>query len=336
MTEHPRTRLSRFALLAVAVLVGTAGLVISGPAAQEPFPTKPVTIWVGFPPGGGTDIPARALAESAEKILGQKVVVINKPGAGGVVATSEIVRAKPDGYTLMANTDTPITRAPHLRDLDYDPFRDLTYLAQFGRFKLVVLVREGDPLKTWRDVVEWAKKNPGQLTFGTPGIGTTPALIMPRIAAKEGFTFKSVPFAGDAPALTALLGGHVVMSGGASVSAAGYVRAKRLRVLLVSEKEGLDYAPDALTFDKLGYDVETSTSVLIYGPKGIPPAVAERLQNAFVAAMKTEPFVSVARKTELIVGERLTGRELMEYLRKVGTNYEALIKEAGLDKSQKK
>ena len=325
-----KTNHSRIALLAIVALVATSRL-----AAQESFPTKPVTIWVGFPPGGSTDIPTRALAESAVKILGQKVVVINKPGAGGVVATSEIVKTKPDGYTLMANTDTPITRAPHLRDLGYDPFRDLTYIARLGRYKLVMLVREGGEFKSWRDVVEWARKNPGQLTFGTPGIGTTPALIMPRIAAKEGFTFKIVPFAGDAPSLTALLGGHVVMSGGASISAASYVLAKRLRVLLVDEKEGLDYSPEAPTFDKVGYDVETSTSVVVYGPKGIPPAVAERLEKAFVAAMQTEPFVSVAKRTELIFGDRLTGRELLENLRKVSANYEVLIKEAGLYKSEK-
>lgn len=331
-----KTNRSRIALLAVVVLVATAWFATSRLAAQESFPTKSVTIWVGFPPGGSTDIPTRALAESAEKILGQKVVVMNKPGAGGVVATSELVKAKPDGYTLMANTDTPITRAPHSRDLDYDPFRDLTYIARLGRYKLVMLVREGGEFKTWRDVVEWAKKNPGQLTFGTPGIDTTPALIMPRIAAKEGFTFKIVPFAGDAPSLTALLGGHVVMSGGASISAAGYVQAKRLRVLLVDDKEGLDYAPEAPSFDKVGYDVETSTSVVIYGPKGIPPAVVERLEKAFVAAMRTEPFVSVAKRTELIFGDRLTGRELMENLRKVSANYETLIKDAGLYKGQKK
>lgn len=331
-----KTNRSRIALVAVVILASTAWVATSRLAAQESFPMKAVTIWVGFPPGGSTDIATRALAEGAEKILGQKVVVINKPGAGGVVATSELVKAKPDGYTLMANTDTPITRAPHLRDLDYNPFRDLTYIARLGRYKLVMLVREGGELKAWRDVVEWAKKNPGQLTFGTPGIGTTPALIMPRIAAKEGFTFKIVPFAGDAPNLTALLGGHVVMSGAASIAAAGYVRAKRLRVLLVNEKEGLDYAPEALTFDKVGYDVETSTSVVIYGPKGMSSAVAERLEKAFVAAMQREPFVSVAKKTELIFGDRLTGRELLENLRKVSANYEALIKEAGLYKGKKK
>ena len=330
------SRRSRAAVIAVVVLVAIAWLVPGHPAAQESFPTRPVTIWVGFPPGGGTDILTRALAESAEKLLGQKVVVINKPGATGVVATAEVVKAKPDGYTLVANTDTPITRAPHFRDLDYDPFRDLTHITRLGRFKLVVYVRADSPHKTWRDLVEWAKKNPGQLTFGHPGAASTPNLVMTKMASKEGISVRGIPFAGDAPMITALLGGHVVLGGGSSVAASSYVQAKRVRILLVNEKEGLDYAPEAVPFEKAGYDIENSTSVIIHGPKGIPRPVAERLENAFVEAAKMEPFVSVARKSELIAGDRLTGQALAEYLRKVSVNYEALIKEAGLYKSQKK
>lgn len=331
-----KTSRSRIAVGAVVVLVATVALLPARAAAQEPFPTKPVTIWVGFPPGGGTDILTRALAEGAEKLLGQKIVVINKPGATGVVATAEVVKAKPDGYTLVANTDTPITRAPHFRDLDYDPFRDLTHITRVGRFKLVVYIRADSPLKTWRDVVEWAKKNPGQLTFGHPGAASTPSLVMTKIAAKEGLAVRGIPFAGDAPMVTALLGGHVVLAGGSSVSASSYAQAKRIRILLVNEKEGLEYAPDAPSFERAGYDVESATSVIIFGPKGIPRPVAERLETAFVEAGKMEPFVSVARKSELIHGDRLTGQALTEYLRKVGANYEALIKEAGLYKSDKK
>ena len=332
MKRSPRS----LALPAVVALVASAWLAAAPVAAQEPFPTKPVTIWVGFPPGGGTDILTRALAEGAEKILGQKIVVVNKPGATGVVATAEVVKARPDGYTLVANTDTPVTRAPHLRDLDYDPFRDLTQVTRVGRFKLVVYLRADSPHKTWRDVVEWAKKNPGQLTFGHPGVASTPNLVMTRIAAKEGVAVRGVPFAGDAPMITALLGGHVVLAGGSSVTASAYVQAKRVRVLLVNDKEGLEYAPDAIPFEKAGYDVESTTAVLIFGPKGLPRPVAERLEKAFVEAAKQEPFVSVAKKTEVTVGEPLTGQALTEYLRRVSANYEQLIKEAGLYKSERK
>jgi len=319
------------------VLASLALLVLAAPlAADDAYPTRAITVWVGFPAGGGTDILTRALAESAEKSLGQKIVVVNKPGASGTVATTELTRAKPDGYTLVSNTDTPITRSPHLRDLDYDPFRDLTPILLYGRYKVTWAVREDSPHKTWKDVVEWAKKNPGQLTFGHPGVASTPNLVMTKVAAKEGFTFRTVPFAGDAPAITALLGGHVAMIGGSSSSYAGYVQAKRMRILLVNEKEGLEYAPQALTLDKTPYGIESATVLVITGPKDLPRPVAAKIEKAFMEAMKKEPFVGVAKKSETIVPEPLTGAALADYLKKLNASYEVLIKEAGLYKSEKK
>jgi tripartite-type tricarboxylate transporter receptor subunit TctC len=329
-------RVSRITAVVLLTLLAAAGAVVARAAAPEAFPTKPITVWIGFPPGGATDILMRALAEGAEKSLGQKIVVVNKPGAAGAVATAELAKAKPDGYTIICNTDTPVTRSPHLRDVEYDPFRDLTFINKLGTFKIVWAVRADSPHKTWRELVDWAKKNPGQLSFGHPGVATTPALAMTRIAAKEGFTYRNVPFAGDGPLATALLGGHVVLSGGSSVSASGYVQAKRMRILLVSDREGLDYAPEAVSFEKMGYDVETSTAVITFGPKGMPRAVVERLAKAFDEAAKTETFVNVAKKSEVTVGAPLTGPALADWLRKVGTNYEALIKEAGLYKSERK
>jgi tripartite-type tricarboxylate transporter receptor subunit TctC len=317
------------ALLVLAVAAGPA-------AAQEPFPTRPITVWVGFPPGGGTDILTRALAEGVEKILGQKVVVVNKPGAAGTVATTELVKAKPDGYTLLSNTDTPVTRSGHLRDLDYDPFRDLTYVMRYGRFKIAWSVREDSPFKQWSDVVEWAKQHPAQLTFGHPGVASTPNLAMAKMAAQAGFTFRSVPFAGDAPAITALLGGHAMMIATSSVSIGSYVQAKRMRVLLVNDQAGLDYAPAALPLEKAGFKVETATVLLITAPKGLPRPVAERLEKAFNEAMKLEPFVSVAKKNELVLEAPLTGQALADYVRKLSASYEALIKDAGLYKKGEK
>ena len=325
----------------VVIVVGFTVLSTPGAshraAAQEPFPIRPLTVWVGFPPGGGVDIPTRALAEGAEKVLGQKVVVVNKPGATGAVATAELVKARPDGYALLSNADVPITRTPHLRDVDYDPFRDLTFLVRVGGYKLAWTVREDSPWKTWRDAVEWARKNPGQLTLGHPGIGSTPHLTMTRIGAREGFTHRHVPFAGDAPAISALLGGHVTMIGATSVSIAGHVRAKKMRVLLVNEREGLEYAPEAVTFDKAGYaDIEHGAALVVFGPKGLPRSVVERLERSLVEAARTEPFVSVARRTELILGDLLVGQPLVEYLRKLSGGYEELTKEAGAYKSERK
>jgi tripartite-type tricarboxylate transporter receptor subunit TctC len=304
--------------------------------AQVTFPTRPLMIWVGFPAGGGSDIITRALAEGSEKSLGQKIVVINKPGGGGAVCASLLAKEKGDGYTLGAYPDTPVTRAPHLRDLDYDPFRDLSQIIRVGLWKNAFVVRSDSPFKKWEDVVNWAKKNPGQLVYGHPGAGTTPHIAMANLALKEGFTFKNVPFAGDTPNVSALLGGHVMIAGGSSLSWRPHSEAKTVRVLLVFEKEGLDYAPDAPTFEKIHYDLDTPTSFIVCAPKGIPNPIREILEKAFIEGMKQETFRRVAKDQELLLTEPLTGRALNDYLKKCYLLYEQFIKDAGIYKMERK
>lgn len=304
--------------------------------AQGSFPAKPVTIWVGFAAGGGTDIIVRSLGEGTEKSLRQKIVVINKPGGGGTVGASLLAKEKPDGYTLAASTDTPITRAPHLVDLSYDPLQDFSFIIRVGKWKNVFVVRADSPFKKWEEVVDWAKKNPGQLIHGHPGTGTSNHLAMVKVAMREGFTYKSVPFAGDAPNVTALLGGHVMIASGSSVAWQSHVEAKAVRVLLIIEREGLDYAPDAPTFEKVGYEFEMSSSVIIYAPKGITDPVRESLGKAFVDGMKTEAFKTVGRNQGLSTADPLTGKDLHDYLRKWNALFEQYIKEAGIYKIERK
>jgi len=304
--------------------------------AQVAFPTKPMTIWVGFPPGGVTDIITRTLAEVSEKSLGQKIVIVNKPGGGGAVCASLLAKAKPDGYILGAYVDTPVTRAPHLRDLDYDPFQDLSHIIRVGLFKQAFVVRSDSPFKKWQEVVDWAKKNPGQLVYGHPGAGTTPHITMAKVALKEGFTYKNVPFAGGTPNASALLGGHVMISGDSAVTWRPHVEAKTIRVLLVFEKEGLDYAPDAPTFEKLNYDFETPSSLIISAPKGIPDPIRESLEKTFIEGMRTKTFRTVAEENELLLREPLTGKSLNDFLKKCYISYEQLIKEAGIYKIERK
>ena len=323
-------------LFALMVVMCVHMMVQSVALAQVTFPTRPVTIWVGFPPGGGSDIITRALAEGSEKSLGQKIVVINKPGGGGAVAASLLAQEKGDGYTLASYPDTPVTRAPHLRDLDYDPFRDLSLIIRVGLWKNAFVVRSDSPFKKWEDLVNWAKKNPGQLVYGHPGAGTTPHIAMANLALKEGFTFKNVPFAGDTPNVSALLGGHVMIAGGSSLSWRSHSEAKTVRVLLVFEKEGLDYAPDAPTFEKMHYDLDTPTSFIVCAPKGIPDPIREILEKTFIDGMKQETFRRVAKDQELLLTEPLTGRALNDYLKKCYLLYEQFIKDAGIYKMERK
>lgn len=302
--------------------------------AQVSFPTRPVTIWVGFPAGGGADIITRALAEWAEKKLGQKIVVINKPGGGGTVAASLLAKEKPDGYTLLLSTDTAATRAPHLRDLDYDPFIDLTYIIRAGVYKQAFMVRSDSPFNKWEEVVDWAKKNPDQLIYGNPGSGTGPHIAMFQVAKKEGFTLRIVPFAGDTPLLNALLGGHVMIAG--ALAWRSHIEAKTVRALLVFEREGFDYAPEVPTFEKMKYYFEAPSTLIIYAPNGISDSIRKILEDAFIDAMKQERFKKIAKEQEVALREPLTGKVLLDYIKKFNSDYKQTIQEMGIYKGEKK
>ena len=303
--------------------------------AQTSFPTRPVNIWVGFPPGGGTDIIIRALAEGTEKSLKQKIVVMNKPGGGGTVCASLLAKEKPDGYTLGGNTDTPVTRSPHLLDLNYDPLKDFSFILRVGKWKNVFVVRADSPFKKWQDLVDWAKKNPGQLTFGHCTASSF-YFGMVAIGKKEGFTFKGVPYACDAPTMTAVLGGHVMLGGGTAAPYRSHVVVNNIRILLSRMK--VDYAEghgQQSTFKDMHYDFELPLLAEILAPKGLPDNVRAILEKAFMDGMKSDVFKKVAQDQELLV-RPMTGKPLFDYLKKTSATYEELIKEVGLYKSEKK
>lgn len=307
----------------------------SGTFAQVRFPTRPVTLWVGLPPGGSADVLARALAEGAEKSLGQKMVVINKAGGGGTVATSLLKNEKPDGYTLLLTTDTAITRAPHISDLEYDPFKNIDHFMMVGRWKTVWTVKGDSQFKTWSDMVDWAKKNSGQLTFGYCSASSF-YFGMVKIAKKEGFAFKGVPYACDAPTMTAVLGGHVMVGGGTAAPYRSHVLANNIRILLSDEK--INYAaghgPQS-TFKDMKYDFDIPLLAIILAPKGMPDNVRKTLEKAFNDGINSAMFKKVVDEQEHTI-QPLTGKAFVDYLKKTSATYEELIKEAGLYKSEKK
>jgi tripartite-type tricarboxylate transporter receptor subunit TctC len=317
-----------------AVIVG-AGFLCSASSAQSKFPTRPINLWVGLPPGGSADVLARALAEGAEKSLGQKILVISKAGGGGTVATSLLKNEKPDGYTLLLTTDTAITRAPHISDLQYDPFKDIDHFMLVGRWKTVWTVKGDNQFKTWSDMVEWSKKNKDQLTFGYCTASSF-YFGMVKIAKNEGFTFKGVPYACDGPTMTAVLGGHVMVGGGTAAPYRSHVLANNVRILLSDEKIG--YAAghgSPSTFKDMKYDFDVPLLAVILAPKGMPDNVRKALEKAFNDGMNSEIFKKVASEQEH-APQPMTGKPLSDYLKKTSATYEELIKEAGLYKGGKK
>jgi len=325
----------RNVLFMVIGIICSIAVLHSAVFAQAKFPTRPVTLWVGLPPGGSADVLARALAEGAEKSLGQKIVVISKAGGGGTVATSLLKNEKPDGYTLLLTTDTAVTRAPHISSLEYDPFKDVDLFMMTGKWKTVWTAKGDSQFKKWSDMVDWAKKNQGQLTFGYCTASSF-YFGMVKISKNEGFTFKGVPYTCDGPTMIAVLGGHVMVGGGTAAPYRSHVLANNVRILLSDEK--INYAAGhgtQATFKDMHYDFDVPLLAVILAPKGMPDNVRKILEKAFNDGVKSTIFKKVANEQEHSI-QPLMGKALFDYLKKTSATYEELIKEAGLYKKTEK
>jgi tripartite-type tricarboxylate transporter receptor subunit TctC len=324
---------------AISVVVALIALMLALTApcwsADAKYPTKPIHMWVGFAAGGSTDICARSVSAIAEKSLGQPIVVENKPGGGGALLLCLLASATPDGYTLATTSDTPYTRAPHLINVKYNSMEDFTPIVRLGLQRQGIVVRADSPFKKWQDLIDFARKNPGQLTYGTPGPGTTPHLAMEKIAIQEKVRFQHIPFQGDTPAMTALLGGHVMAASTGALGWMQHVKAGSLRLLLIIESEGMEGMGDVPTFKKVGYGFETPTAQMISAPKRAPKPIIDKLIAVFSEAMMTPQFQKVAQDQELLSVKPLAGADFQKWLQSQYNMYGTFIKEVGLQKEAK-
>jgi len=271
------TILHRLAAAAFSVLTLAAGN-----AAADGYPSRPITLICPWPAGGSTDTHLRKLAELASRHLGQPVIVENKPGAGGVLGPAGMARnAAPDGYTISQLTIN-VVRQPHLQKVDWDPFKDFTYIIGVSGYTFGVVVKSDSPFKTLDDVVAYAKANPGKLSYGSTGIGTSPHLLMEDLASKAGVEFLHVPFKGNADSTQALLGGHVMVQSD-STGWGKFVDAGTFRLLVTFGEQRTRW--NAPTAKELGYDVVSYSPYGIGGPKGMDPKIVKILHDAFKKAM---------------------------------------------------
>jgi len=271
------TILHRLAAAAVSVLTLAAGN-----AAADGYPSRPITLICPWPAGGSTDTHLRKLAELASRHLGQPVIVENKPGAGGMLGPAGMARnAAPDGYTISQLTIN-VVRQPHLQKVDWDPFKDFTYIIGVSGYTFGVVVKSDSPFKTLDDVVAYAKANPGKLSYGSTGIGTSPHLLMEDLASKAGVEFLHVPFKGNADSTQALLGGHVMVQSD-STGWGKFVDAGTFRLLVTFGEQRTRW--NAPTAKELGYDVVSYSPYGIGGPKGMDPKIVKILHDAFKKAM---------------------------------------------------
>jgi tripartite-type tricarboxylate transporter receptor subunit TctC len=251
-------------------------------AGAQAFPSRPITLICPWSAGGPTDLHLRKVAELAAKQLGQPVIVENRPGGSGMNGPANMAKtAKPDGYTISQLTITAF-RLPHMQKVDWDPLSDFTYIIGLAGYTFGIVVKSDSPFKTFQDLIAYAKANPGKLSYGTPGTGTSLHLAMEEIAAKVGVQFLHVPFKGQADSAQALMGGHIM----AQVDSTGWARqvdAGTFRLLAtLGERRTRWNAP---TVKELGIDTVSSSPYGLVGPKGMPQPVVKRLHDAFKAAI---------------------------------------------------
>ncbi len=276
-------------------IILTAALAALGgmPIAQanddfSAFPSHPIKILLGAPPGGSTDAPLRVLAAGVAQILKQPVVVENRPGVGGAMPAIAMQTARNDGYTIGVVWNA-VFRLPYTVGISWDPATDLSYIIGLTSFEFGTVVQASSPIKSMADFVNAAKAKPGQITYGTPGIGTVNNLHMERIARMSGIQLTHVPFKGSAETLQAVMGGQI--DAGAETAAwVPLVKSGKLRVIAVWGDSRLPSFPDVPTLKEQGFNLEQVSRIGLVVPKGTAPAIVAKLHDAFKKAMEQPEY----------------------------------------------
>ena len=274
-----------FRMIATAVAMVAAVGVAS---AQSSFPSKPVHIFVPYAAGGGVDILARTLGDVVSRQWGQTVVVENRPGAGGVVASQALVASPPDGYTLIVVASGHATNPFLYPKIPYDTFKDFAPISLLALSPNILLVRADSPFKTLGDVIAQARAKPGSLSFGHAGTGTSTHLAGELLKNLARIDLNAIPYKGGAPSINDLLGGQIPMSFNNGPESVGQLEAGTVRALAVTTASRAPFLPDVPSMAETvpGYDTEVWWGLL--GPAGMSPDLVAKLSHDFVAALNME------------------------------------------------
>ena len=285
-------------LLASAIIFAAAPLYVAAPvAAQDKFPSRPITMIIPTPPGGGVDTIHRMLGEFAEPVLGVKIVIENKPGASGSLGVSTMVNAKPDGYTIAAVWNAPVTIVPHSLKVPYG-LDDITPVIQTtGGTPLIFCVRPDFPAANGKEFVAHVKMNPNKYTYGTDGVGAIMQLSGERLFQPLGLKLRPVPFGGASETLKNFLGGHIDIYGGSIPPILGQMKAGKARCVLATSVDRPSTLPDAASAGDLGLnDRATELWRGLIAPKGTPAAAVKVLADAFRKAAQADKFLAYVKK----------------------------------------
>jgi tripartite-type tricarboxylate transporter receptor subunit TctC len=315
--------------LRMCAVVAAAVLSSGAASAQSGFPSRPVHIFVPYAAGGGVDILARTLGEVVSRQWGQGVVVENRPGAGGMVASQALAKSAPDGYTLIVVASGHATNPFLYPKLPYDTFKDFTPISLLASSPNILLVRADSPFKTVADVIAQARLKPGSLSFAHAGNGTSTHLAGELLKNLAKIDLEAIPYKGGAPAINDLLGGQIAMSFNNGPESVGQLEAGTVRALAVTTGTRASFLPDVPSMAETvpGYDTEVWWGLL--GPAGMPADLVEKLAHDFVAALNTDSVKQ--RLTKL--GASPIGSTSRQFDEKIHADYEKwgpIIKAAGM------
>jgi tripartite-type tricarboxylate transporter receptor subunit TctC len=310
-----------------AATLASAGVAVR--AQPQGFPNRPIKLIIAFPAGGPTDITMRQLADNAGKILGQPVVVENKPGAGGSLPAQQLQTSAADGYTL-AQIPLGVFRLPYTTKINWDPVKDINYVINVTGYAFGIVVPADSQIKSWTHFVAWAKANPGKLTYGSTGTLTSPHLTTELIAQQLGLQLQHVPYKGSAELAQAIVGGHI-MAAADSTGFAPLVEAGKLRVLNTWGEKRLAKFPDAPTLKELGLNIVQNSPFGIGAPKDTPPAVVKRLHDAFKKAMEDPSYVQALARYDM-VPMYMSSSAYSKFAQETFAKEKALVEKLGLAK----
>lgn len=300
------------------------------------FPTRPIDFIITYSAGGTTDLSCRGLCEAAAKHLGQPFVPINKTGGSAVTGTAIIKNSKPDGYTVGVFTQSPAFIIPFVQEIPYDTLKDFTPIAHFGEYIYPLLVRVDKPWKTWKELVDWARKHPGEIRVGITGAKYTQVqgIALTRIEMKENVKFTYIPFKGGPETLTALLGGNIDLYGSTlDTTTKDFINMGKVRILSFLSKSkfgGFENIPSTGEI----YGISVSNLIGVVGPRGIPPTVTKTLESAFMKGLKDPSFIDLMKRMDTAIVP-MTGEEMGRYIKKVYYEQKDIIKKLKEDEGKK-
>jgi tripartite-type tricarboxylate transporter receptor subunit TctC len=314
------------------LLCAVIACALPGTAHAQTYPTRTITLVIPFAPGGSNTVVGRAVADKIGELLGEKIVIDNRPGAGGTVGTRAVAKSEPDGYTLLLSFTGTMAIAPSLyKNVGYDPRRDFAPIGMIGNAPNSLVVHPSFPAKTLAELVAYAKANPGKVNFGSAGAGTVSHITGEYFAASAGIKLVHIPYKGTGPALTDLLGGHIPMAFAPIPASHANVSAGLLRALAVTSTTRSSLLPDVPTVAESGFPgFDASLYYGLVAPAGTPRPIIDKLNKALQGALASDEVKKQLGLdgTEITPG---TPETYADHIDRDEKKWSALVKSSGVE-----